>query len=352
MEFANEQHIASLAVHRASILTNSAQSTIQQKGNSLEKDEFGDPVTIADFASQAVIINAIHHHFPQDTFVGEEDASMLRSSPELLDRVWALIQSSKIVGDEVPRLESKEDVLRVIGLGGKEETSKGRVWMLDPIDGTATFLTGHQYAVSLSLVVDGEQKVGVLGCPNIKFGSSYVREEEVDRDGLGTLLSAVKGQGAFQRSMGLDGLGESTKMKRWKEVGSLSDLRFVNSMASSHISKTAYLDAKKRCNLKTDEEIDLWSMHIKYAALAIGGVDCMIRIPPRKSYHGYVWDHAGGQLIYQEAGGKLTDVDGKSFNFGAGRKLENNWGVVAAPPSVHGQLLEVVKQALAASSIE
>ncbi|CZR62161.1 related to myo-inositol-1(or 4)-monophosphatase [Phialocephala subalpina] len=351
MDFANELRIATLAVHRASILTNSVQSTIQNKGNSLEKDEFGDPVTIADFASQAVIINAIHHYFPNDTFVGEEDESMLRDSPEILERVWVLIQDLKEDGDEVPRLESKEDVLRVIGLGGKVETGKGRVWMLDPIDGTKAFLSGTQYAVSLALIVDGEQKVGVLGCPNIKAGSSEVREELIDRDGLGVLLSAVKGQGSFQRSMSLDGLGEPKKMEMLKDVGSVNELRYVNSMASSYISRPVYLAVKKACRLKTDEEVDLWSMHVKYAALTIGGVDAMVRIPPKKSYHSYVWDHAGGQLIYQEIGGKLTDLDGGKFDFGVGRKLEKNWGLVAAPPSVHGKLLEVVKHVLAENPI-
>ncbi|KUJ16979.1 carbohydrate phosphatase [Mollisia scopiformis] len=346
MEYAKELHIASIAVHHASILTNSVQSIIQQKGNSLEKDEFGDPVTIADFASQAMIINAIHHHFPDDTFVGEEDESMLRSSPELLERVWALVDGMEIEGDEVPRLGSREDLLRVIGLGGKEETAKGRVWMLDPIDGTKSFLTGNQYAVSLALVVDGSQKVGVLGCPNIKSGSSEVREDVVDRDGLGVLLSAVEGQGAYQRIMTQDDLGEPRKMEKLGDVEDLSELKYVNSMASDHLSKPIYLVVKDACGLKTSDEVDLWSTHVKYAALTFGGVNCMVRIPPKRSYRGFVWDHAGGQLIYEEVGGKLTDINGTRFDFGVGRKLERNWGVVAAPPSVHGKLLEVVERVL------
>lgn len=358
MEFSKELEIASQAVHRASILTNSIQSTIRNKGNSLDKDGLGDPVTIADFAAQAMIINTIHHHFPTDTFVGEEDESMLRESPEILERVWSLVKSLQESEGEVGkeggerRLESKEDLLIVIGLGGKEETGKGRVWMLDPIDGTKTFLTGHQYAVSLALVVDGEQRVGVLGCPNIRAGSTEVREEDVDREGLGVLLSAVKDQGAFWRSMNLEGLGERKRMDGLRDVRSLKELRFVNSIASSHISKPVYLAVKKACELEIDELVDLWSMHVKYAALATGGVNCMVRVPPKRSYHGYVWDHAGGQLIYEEAGGKLTDINGAKFDFGVGRTLAGNWGVVAAPPGVHGKLLEVVKRVLAENPIE
>jgi 3'(2'), 5'-bisphosphate nucleotidase len=33
------------------------------------------------------------------------------------------------------------------------------------------------------------------------------------------------------------------------------------------------------------------------------------------------WDHAGGVLIYEEAGGKVTDLDGKAIDFSTGRKM-------------------------------
>ena len=33
------------------------------------------------------------------------------------------------------------------------------------------------------------------------------------------------------------------------------------------------------------------------------------------------WDHAGGVLIYEEAGGKVTDLDGLSIDFTTGRKM-------------------------------
>lgn len=36
------------------------------------------------------------------------------------------------------------------------------------------------------------------------------------------------------------------------------------------------------------------------------------------------WDHAGGVLIYEEAGGKVTDLDGKAIDFTTGRKMSGS----------------------------
>lgn len=64
------------------------------------------------------------------------------------------------------------------------------IWALDPIDGTAGFLRGAQYAVCLALMVDGKVVVGVLGCPNLPVDPSNPSGEK------GVLLSAVRGGGA------------------------------------------------------------------------------------------------------------------------------------------------------------
>lgn len=83
--------------------------------------------------------------FPDDHFLGEESATELRRNPALCDE-----------------LKGKNDMLRYIDLGGEGMGGpESRVWMLDPLDGTATFMTGGQYAVCLALAEDGEQKVGV-----------------------------------------------------------------------------------------------------------------------------------------------------------------------------------------------
>lgn len=66
-------------------------------------------------------------------------------------------------------------------------------WTLDPIDGTKGFLRGGQYAICLALIVDGDVKLGVIGCPNLPVGG--VESEDGQK---GCILTAIKGQGAEQ----------------------------------------------------------------------------------------------------------------------------------------------------------
>ena len=61
----------------------------------------------------------------------------------------------------------------------------------DPIDGTKGFLRGDQYAVALALVVNGDVKVGLLGCPNLTDGY------KPEIGGPGSLLAAVRGEGTW-----------------------------------------------------------------------------------------------------------------------------------------------------------
>jgi 3'-phosphoadenosine 5'-phosphosulfate (PAPS) 3'-phosphatase len=60
-------------------------------------------------------------------------------------------------------------MLGVIDLGAGSDAGRGRVWVFDPVDGTATFLRGNQYAICLALLEDGQEKIRVLGCPNLSF---------------------------------------------------------------------------------------------------------------------------------------------------------------------------------------
>lgn len=57
-------------------------------------------------------------------------------------------------------------------------------------------------------------------------------------------------------------------------------------------------------------------------------------------------------LIFEEVGGKVTDIDGKSFDFGAGGKLMNNFGIVAAQKDIHAKVLSIVKEVIADASFD
>ena len=50
-------------------------------------------------------------------------------------------------------------------------------------------------------------------------------------------------------------------------------------------------------------------------------------------------------MLIEEAGGVVTDSRGQPLNFGLGRTLGENYGVVAAGKDVHAQVLEAVRKA-------
>src|SRR5690242_7503225 len=235
--YAAELSLALSAVHNASILTKSVLRSLKNNVSAESKAD-DTPVTIADFAAQALLISAIHAVYPKDQFLGEESADALRSDAALADRVWELVLRAKALhasrsqnGDAQKNNaepgaqtlvfpQSKEEMLDIIDRGGKgEQTARGRVWVMDPVDGTATFMKGQQYAVCLCLLVDGKQAVGVIGCPNLAFdiqgplGQSRVHEDLVDETGYGVVVSAVKGQGTYVRSMTEYGWGDARKVE-------------------------------------------------------------------------------------------------------------------------------------------
>jgi len=75
----------------------------------------------------------------------------------------------------------------------------------------------------------------------------------------------------------------------------------------------------------------------KYAVLAAGQGDLLLRLlsPLKPDYREKIWDQAAGSLIVQEAGGRITDLDGKALDFSTGRTLAANRGVIASNSLLH-----------------
>jgi hypothetical protein len=89
--YERERRIAELAVQKAVIVTKKVLSSVEigefRKGDRTS-------VSLADFAAQALLVAAIHHNFPGDTIVGEEETAILRSDPKIADRVWELVSTT------------------------------------------------------------------------------------------------------------------------------------------------------------------------------------------------------------------------------------------------------------------
>lgn len=347
-KFEVELNTALLAVQRATILT---QRVFNEKAKgTLSKDD-RSPVTIGDFGAQALIIYALREKFPADEIVGEEEASSLRENESLSNQIWDLVRTTRLSDDSAEQaiggpVPDKERMLQAIDAGSSAGGPKGRIWALDPIDGTKGFLRGGQYAVCLALIEDGDVKVGVLGCPNLPVDDRAPLSADVGdeaEEGRGVLFSSVQGEGATSRALGRGGL-EVGKAIGMRLVDDISKASFCESVEAGHSSHGDQAAIAKLLGI-TRESVRMDSQ-AKYGSIARGAGDLYLRLPVRKDYEEKIWDHAAGDLIVREAGGEVTDANGERLDFGQGRTLRKNKGVVATPRAVHGEVLQVVKSVL------
>jgi 3'(2'), 5'-bisphosphate nucleotidase len=346
--YEKELKIARLAVQRASLVTKRIRPLLQ-KDDEVNKDD-DTTVTIADLSAQALVIGAIHHAFPEDTFLAEESALVLRQDDGLAERVWTIVSnaekySGSYLHGKLWTASSKDEMLDVIDLGKGSGGPKGRFWILDPIDGTITYMTGQQYAVCLCLVEDNVKQVAVQGCPNLSLEKFPIHEDSVDLENGGHVVSAVHGSGAYIQALSEDELEGPKRLPRKEASCDIADLVNVESMRSTSLDHDKN---KTMCN-KLDIDypgVDIWAQQIKYIAIAIGGRDVMVRIPKYESNRAAAWDHASGQLICEEVGIVMTDVHGKQHDYSQGRRLYGNFGDVAAPAEFHDEILKVVQEVM------
>ncbi|KAK1448869.1 3',5'-bisphosphate nucleotidase [Colletotrichum melonis] len=352
--YAKELEVAQLAVQRASILT---KRVFHEKAKGTVDKNDKSPVTIGDFGAQALIIAALRYHFPDDEIVAEEEAAQLRSEPQLRDQIWDLVKTTQLDDAAAEAslgggIASAESMMDIIDQGNSKGGAAGRIWAIDPIDGTKGFLRGGQYAVCLALMVDGDVKVGVLGCPNLPVDDKAPLAADIgsnanDDTGYGVIFSAVLGQGATSRPLRTGAIASGSPISM-KPVTDLSAATFCESVEAGHSAHDDQAQIATKLGItKPSVRMDSQS---KYGSIARGAGDIYLRLPVKATYQEKIWDHAAGDLIVREAGGQVTDIQGTRLDFAVGRTLANNKGVIAAPAAVHGEVLKVVQEVLSSKS--
>jgi len=347
--YAKELEIAQLAVQRAAILT---KRVFHEKAKGTVSKNDKSPVTIGDFGAQALIIAALKHNFPDDEIVAEEEAAQLREDANLRTTIWDIVRGTSLSDTDAEAalggpIKSEDDMLTFIDYGNSKGGAKGRIWAIDPIDGTKGFLRGGQYAVCLALIVDGDVKVGVLGCPNLPVDDAAPLTESMESgqtdEGKGCLFSGVLGQGATSRPLTAGALAPSQKIFM-KAITDLSAATFCESVEAGHSAHGDQAEIAKKLGI-TKPSVRMDSQ-AKYASIARGAGDIYLRLPVKATYQEKIWDHAAGVLIVGEAGGAVTDIHGKKLDFSIGRTLADNKGVIAAPVGAQAQVLAAVKEVL------
>lgn len=321
----NEELRVALAAVRAASRICRAVQVKRVDPNTIEKKD-RSPVTVADFASQAIVCSRLEQALPDDPVVGEENADELRTDGRHAAR-RAVVEH---VAAELGRDTDEHRVLDWIDRGGADART-ARYWTLDPIDGTKGFLRGDQYAVALALIEDGEVVLGVLGCPNLPAPGG----------GRGGLFAAIAGGKA--RSYVLrdddDVTGSTVSVQR---VESPSEARFCESVESGHSNQSESAEIAQLLGIES-EPFRLDSQ-CKYAAVARGDASIYLRVPTRKDYREKIWDHAAGKIVVESAGGTVTDVNGRPLDFRKGRTLEDNRGIVATAGPIHDAVIEAVQR--------
>jgi myo-inositol-1(or 4)-monophosphatase len=230
-----------------------------------------DVVTEADHLSEALIVEAIKDRHPGDAILAEETGE------------------HRAVAGEAPT------------------SGRGRVWIVDPLDGTVNYANGIPvFCVSIALVVDGVPSVGVILDPT--------RHESfaATRHGAPTLNGRT--------------IGTSGKDK-------LSD--FVISMALA--GRSATLRAR---NVRRQVRISrsMGSAALALAYVANGRFDAFVQQGGLSA-----WDVAAAGLIAERSGARVTAMDGSPWFDVA--SSPRSIGILAAPERHHGSLLDLVRLA-------
>jgi myo-inositol-1(or 4)-monophosphatase len=235
-----------------------------------------EAVTEADRASQRHIVAGLRKRWPDDGIVGEESETGESITAEIAD----------------PR---------------------GRVWVIDPIDGTNNFVAGlGNFCVCIGLLEAGEPVLGVV--------------YDVTRD---LTYAAARGQGAW--------LGTKRLHVRTEPLGSSSLIM----MTSNLLNKQGTLPGYVRRWLEQSN----WKIRILGTA-AIEAVQVGAGIAHGAvTIHGKLWDVAAPAAIVLEAGGSITSFDGRPiFPF----DLRNYSGAkvpfLAAAPAARDELLREMRE--------
>jgi histidinol-phosphatase len=163
-----------------------------------------------------------------------------------------------------------------------------RTWVLDPIDGTKNFAAGIQiWGTLIALVEDGRPVVGVASAP-----------------ALGERYAAARGRGATLNA-------ESIRVSNEKDLSQAllvwGSLDWVGTAEQDAFGALAHQAGRTRAFG------DFWS----HMLVARGAAAAMMEKELR------IWDWAAIQVVVEEAGGRVTQLDGSSLADG-GSVLSTN----------------------------
>jgi len=177
------------------------------------------------------------------------------------------------------------------------------VWIVDPIDGTRAFLSGHRdWSVAIALLIDDMPVLGIVHGP-----------------ALDTLYEARAGGGAFANGVPI----------RVSAEGNVKQARVSGPqpMMDAAMRRVGGMTALPK----------IPSLALRLARVAGGDVDIAL-----VSRNARDWDLAAADLILREAGGVITDFEGRDPRYNASEPVHSE--LVAASSVLHPQLIEAMTE--------
>lgn len=221
------------------------------------------------------------------------------------------IETNNYITEQIKKQFPEDGILAEETIDDKERLQKKRVWIIDPLDGTHHFLKNKtEFSVSIGLVNNVFPIVGVIYKP--------IGDE---------LYYAEKGRGAF-----LEQQGRATKL-HVTSGSTLSKLKITSSKATAQEIIKGFL---KENPFKLLEFRG--STCYKFCLVAKGEYDAYIRDHLQINE----WDVCAGTLILQEAGGLVTDLEGKPLIFNNETPLFR--GIIASNKVCHDALLNEISK--------
>lgn len=286
-----------------------------------------EPVTVADYGSQAVILREVKQSFPEHGIIAEEGAVHLRENADAAssEQITRLVRQATATEVDFEKVCNWIDHA---GQSGSEFT-----WAIDPIDGTKGFLRRQQFAVAIGILRHGKPYAGVLVCPNLP-----VHAEQPDGP-RGLMFVAASGHGTTMEALDTEDAPQQVRVSSHDDP---ARVRVLGSVESAHGDPKLVRAVMEDLNLSAAMvRID---SQVKYGVVAHGGAEIYLRPRSRPDYRENIWDHAAGVIVTQEAGGRVTDLDGKDLDFSLGKKLTSNRGVLATNGAIHPQVLDSLQR--------
>ncbi|MFX0103971.1 MAG: 3'(2'),5'-bisphosphate nucleotidase CysQ [Candidatus Hodarchaeota archaeon] len=301
MRFISELKTAVEIVQKATEIT----EWFRKKGFESFVKSDQSPVTLADFASQIYILSELKDYFPEDKIIAEEE------NINYIDlKAENLI---KECFDEL-ELEKIKDIRKIIAYRGRPSE---RQWTVDPIDGTIGYQKGLSYAVAIGFMVNSLPKICAIAVPNYKEQALF-------------LFSAEKNQGA-KVSYGNEGFSTVRVSKN----EDLSRFRLCHSL---HYDKPWVLNFAQKVGIRNFVQIDSMA---KFCMIAEGSADLYIK--PIDVAHSFTWDFMPGELLVKEAGGEVTDLNGKELKYKVEKCLWTAPGIIASNGILHKKIIKSFK---------